>query len=303
MENIRIYHLCVSCKEGLMFRSRQDYIRFINNMALLAYKYKVRILAFAVMSNHYHICIMTDDFRKFFRGLKVSYSNYYRHKYKAGLPKTSDFSQEAAGNLHIVTMLAYVLRNPVHHGLVGHPFAYPYSSAGCYFSYNGALYSIGHAPVIKRISTVAPDEFNSDREGMIDPMTFVDYRMMETLFTSSGRFMYFMSRYSGPKWEREQKEENASVKPINIQTIEGKDIDSKDCIQHEKGHGKLLIPDQLLCEWIDGKAVPHHGRTSFTQLDLKQKMGIIKKLRSRWKISEEQAGRCLYCRPDTRKAH
>lgn len=58
MKNTCVYHLCVSCKKGLMFRSRQDYIRFINNMALLAYKYHIRILAFTVMSNHYHIGIM-----------------------------------------------------------------------------------------------------------------------------------------------------------------------------------------------------------------------------------------------------
>ena len=77
MKNTCVYHLCVSCKKGLMFRSRQDYIRFINNMALLAYKYHIRILVFAVMSNHYHIGIMTDDYEKFFRSLKVSYSNYY----------------------------------------------------------------------------------------------------------------------------------------------------------------------------------------------------------------------------------
>ena len=299
MENIRIYHLCLSCKKGLMFRSRQDYIRFINNMALLAHKYKVRILAFAVMSNHYHICIMTDDFRQFFRSLKISYSNYYRHKYGVSLPKASGFKQEATGNLHIVTLLAYVLRNPVHHGLVGHPFAYPYSSAGCYFSYNGTLYSIGHAPVIKRITTVVPDEFNSDREGMIDPMAFVDYRMVETLFTSSGRFMYFMSRYSGPKWEKEQKNENASAKPITIRTVEGKGIDLGNCMQHEKGHGKLLVPDQLLCEWIDGNVVPRYSCTNFAQLDQRQREKTAGALRSRWKVSEEQAERCLYCPPLT----
>ena len=200
MKNTCVYHLCVSCKKGLMFRSRQDYIRFINNkdyirfinnMALLAYKYHIRILAFAVMSNHYHIGIMTDDYEKFFRSLKVSYSNYYFRKYGVSLPRTSGFVQEAIGNLHIVTLIAYILRNPVHHGIVGHPFAYPYSSAGCYFSYNGSLYSIGYAPIIKRVTTTAPNEYksNSDREGMIDPMTFVDFRMTETLFTSSGRLM------------------------------------------------------------------------------------------------------------------
>lgn len=301
MKNICVYHLCVSCKKGLMFRSRQDYIRFINNMALLAYKYHIRILAFAVMSNHYHIGIMADDFEQFFRSLKVSYSNYYFHKYGVSLPRTSCFVQEAVGNLHIVTLIAYILRNPVHHGIVGHPFAYPYSSAGCYFSYNGSLYSIGHAPVIKRVTTTAPNEYksNSDREGMIDPITFVDFRMTETLFTSSGRLMYFLSRYSGPKWEQEQSKEDSSVKPITLQSVERHGTDIEACMKNEKGHSSLLIPDQLLCEWIDGKAVPHYGLTNFAQLDWEQRTEIAKALRSRWKVSEEQAERCLYFRAKT----
>ena len=37
MKNTCVYHLCVSCKKGLMFRSRQDYIRFINNNTTYAY--------------------------------------------------------------------------------------------------------------------------------------------------------------------------------------------------------------------------------------------------------------------------
>ena len=309
MKNTCVYHLCVSCKKGLMFRGRQDYIRFINNsfinnMALLAYKYHIRILAFAVMSNHYHIGIMTDDFEQFFRSLKVSYSNYYFSKYGVSLPRTSGFVQETIGNLHIVTLIAYILRNPVHHGIVGHPFAYPYSSAGCYFSYNGSLYSIGHAPIIKRVTTTAPNEYksNSDREGMIDPMTFVDFRMTETLFTSSGRLMYFLSRYSGPKWEQEQSKEDSSIKPITLQSVERQGTDIEACMKNEKGHSSLLIPDQMLCEWIDVKAVPHYGLTSFAQLDWEQRTEIAKALRSRWKVSEEQAERCLYFRAKTTAA-
>jgi len=65
-------------------------------------------------------------------------------------------------------------------------------------------------------------------------------------------------------------------------------------MKNEKGHSSLLIPDQLLCEWIDGKAVPHYGLTNFAQLDWEQRTEIAKALRSRWKVSEEQAERCLY---------
>lgn len=294
MENIRVFHICVSCNEGLLFRGRQDYIRFINNMALLADKYGVRILAFAVMSNHYHIGLMADSFERFSHSLRVSYANYYRSRYGSRLPAGHTFTLEAVGNLHIVVLLSYILRNPVHHGLVGHPFAYPYSSAGCYFSYMSSLYSIGHRPVLKRHKTRTPDAFAGDREGMIDPLCFVDYRMVETLYVTSGRFMYYLSRHSGPKWEMEQLEEDASVRPVTLRSVESQGVDYDECLRNERGHGKLLIPDQLICECVDGVMVPGYGCSSFAALSPMQQKEVGRKIRSKWNVSEEQLRRCLF---------
>ena len=277
-----------------MFRGRQDYIRFINSMALLADKYEVRILAFAVMSNHYHIGLMADSFERFSHSLKVSYANYYRSRYNSRIPASSTFTLEAVGNLHIVALLSYILRNPVHHGLVGHPFAYPYSSASSYFTYMSSLYSIGHHPAIKREKTRAPDTFVSDREGMIDPMSFVDFRMVETLYATSGRFMYCLSRYSGPKWEMDQLEEDASALPVTLRNVESQGVDYDECLKNERGHGKLLIPDQLICEWVDSVMVPGYDCRSFAELTPMQLKEVSRKIRSKWNVSDEQFRRCLF---------
>ena len=86
---------------------------------------------------------------------------------------------------------------------------------------------------------------------------------------------------------------------MGLQRVECQGIDIEACMKNEKGHSSLLIPDQLLCEWIDGKAVPYYGLTSFAQLDWEQRTEIAKALRSRWKVSEEQAERCLYFRTKT----
>lgn len=295
MEDIRVYHICVSCKNGLMFRSRQDYIRFINNMAILAHKYRIRILAYAVMSNHYHIGVMADDAGRFLKSLRTGYSNYFRQKYKSGLPKVSCKVQETFGNLHIVTVLSYILRNPVHHGIVGHPFAYPYSSASCYFAYPDMLYSMGNAPALMRSGTVVPDGYGSDGEGMFNPRLIVDVRMTENLFVSSGRFMYFMSRYSGPKWEHEQTEDRASVEPVTLVSVEGEEADTDMFLKYERGHGRLLVPDQILCEWVEKETAERFGKESFAMLDWKERQALSDTMRYRWKVSEEQAVRCLYC--------
>ena len=69
---------------------------------------------------------------------------------------------------------------------------------------------------------------------MIDPMSIVDFRMVETLFGTSGRFMYFITRYSGPKWEKEQTDENASVAPVTLSTVEGSDTDLDSCLKYER---------------------------------------------------------------------
>lgn len=294
MEDIRVCHICISCRKGLMFRSRQDYIRFINNMAILAHKYRIRILAYAVMSNHYHIGVMADDTARFIKSLRIGYSNYFRLKYKTGLPKVSCKVQETFGNLHIVTVLSYILRNPVHHGIVGHPFAYPYSSASCYFAYLDTLYSVGNSPALKRAGTVIPDGYTSDGEGMITPGLIVDVRMTENLFVSSGRFMYFMSRYSGPKWEREQIEDNALAKPVTLVSVEGEEADTETFFKYERGHGRLLVPDQVICEWVDKETAKRFGKESFAMLDWKERQALSDTMRSRWKVSEEQAARCLY---------
>lgn len=86
-----------------------------------------------------------------------------------------------------------------------------------------------------------------------------DAGMVETLFGTSGRFMYFITRYSGPKWEKEQTDENASVAPVTLSTVEGSDTDLDSFLKYERGHGRLLVPDQLLCEWVDSEVVPGLG--------------------------------------------
>ena len=292
MEKIKIYHLCISCNEGLLFRSRHDYIRFVNNMALLANKYKIRILAYSVMSNHFHIGVMTGGYDKFLQSLKRSYSNYYRCRYGTRIPENKYMVTSASGNVHILTMLSYILRNPVHHGLAGHPFGYPYSSARCYFAYDFQLYSIGRAPTLKRTKTIMPEHFFSDREGMIDPHFFVDEAMVENLFGTSGKFMYFMSRHSGPKWEFEQQEEAEA--PVTLETIEGSDIDLNVCLQNERGHAKLLIPDQLLCEYIDGIVVSKAGKYSYVELSDSERINIAYELKEKWHVKDAQISRVLY---------
>ena len=111
--------------------------------------------------------------------------------------------------------------------------------------------------------------------------------------------MYFMSRYSGPKWESEQQEEKES--PVTLETIEGPDIDLNVCLQNERGHAKLLVPDQLLCEYVDGVAVCKAGKCSYVELSDSERelsdserIKIASELKEKWHVKDAQISRVLY---------
>ena len=81
---------------------------------------------------------------------------------------------------------------------------------------------------------------------------------------------------------------------MTLSTVEGSDTDWDSGLKYERGHGRLLVPDQLLCEWVDSEVVPGLGCCSFTQLGGGQATEVQRMLRSQWKITQEQAERCLF---------
>lgn len=126
------YHIN-SAGENVVFRDEMDFIQFMNDIALAGFGTLSEILAFIIMSTHFHLCVITEHVDELVRILKQSYTRYFQHRYgivgkvmDIEVWKKEDVQQQ-------INALNYVLKNSVHHEVCYSPFQYPYSSIGCYF--------------------------------------------------------------------------------------------------------------------------------------------------------------------------
>ena len=119
----KTYHLCLSSKNEILFRCKEDFIRGINCLCLTAYSFETSLLAYVFMPNHVHICIRTKDVEKLFQRFWYTYTRYFNSKYgRRGHLGESDFYKlEIEGLYHLLTAIANILRLS---GIRIHPFVH-----------------------------------------------------------------------------------------------------------------------------------------------------------------------------------
>lgn len=109
----------------IIFHEDNDYKFFLERISHYQKKYPVEIIAFSVLPNHFHFIVKETGQSNpwtplFMQQLQNSYAKYYIKKYDhpgklfQGTYKSKLISSEK----HLNDTLAYVLENPVKHGLV-----------------------------------------------------------------------------------------------------------------------------------------------------------------------------------------
>ena len=300
----RIYHLCLSAENEIMFRCAEDFIRGINCLCLANYKTNSSLLAYVFMSNHVHICIRTEDLTKFIRIFRYSYTRYFNAKYKrhGRLGEKDFFVLEIEGLHHLLTAIAYILRNPMHHGVTGTPFGYPYSSIRAIFredfgwenncEYLSGQHEYHHIPS----HHILPPTFKMNALGMILPESSIDFKDVEHQFSTARTFLYYMNRLSGDKWEKEQLQDGVSNPPITLENME-----RGICLQEVKTmlaneHGRAnynTIKDVQLCYEIDNVILPRYGKDSIYSLSYNEKKRLAQSLVREYRAPVSQICRCL----------
>ena len=117
------YHLCWSGGDELLFRTREDYIHGIICLCIACYETGNNLLAYCLMSNHVHICVRGDNIKALIKAFRYSYTRYFNSKYRrrGKLGERDFFKLEIHGLHHLLTAIAYILRNPLHHGICDTP--------------------------------------------------------------------------------------------------------------------------------------------------------------------------------------
>ena len=202
------YHLSTKPLEnGLIFQDEEERRIAMNWIAILSKEFHIEILAFALMSNHFHFIIRGElvDGLEFFRRLKKQLSVFFSRRGRPGVLDTVDVDPDTSPITSLTQFrneIAYVIRNPYVARTEVNPFAWPWCSGYLYF--NQFLQYLGTKPVnaltfrekreITRSSEVNMDSSLRVRDGMIAPESFVNYRLVERLFPSARKFAWWVMK-------------------------------------------------------------------------------------------------------------
>ena len=300
----KTFHLCLSSEGEVMFRSRADFIRGINCLCLAAHYTEAILLAYVFMSNHVHIIVRTDDPERFMMKFRYAYNKYFNAKYhrRGRLGEEQFYKIELEGLYHLLTAIAYVLRNPVHHGICATPFGYEFSSIrGMFrkeFGWQTSEDTLPRKSAYQFIPSrsVLPERYQMSSEGMILPETVIDAQDIEHQYSTARSFLYYMNRLSGEEWIREQQQDKTDLPAITIQSIEeGVRLhDINTMLRNEHGRANYTaMTDLMLCHEIDNAILPEFGVSSVYQLTIEQRENIVGYLRRRYSVPVLQAKRCL----------
>lgn len=198
------YHLHTKPLEtGLIFQDDEERKVAVNFIAIIARETHVDILAFALMSNHFHFIFRGEkvDGLEFFRRLKRRLSYFLARKGRAGVLDTVVPQTSAITTLtQFRNEIAYVIRNPFVVQVDVNPLAYPWCSG--YLCFNPLLPHLESKCVseltyrekrrITRSSEATLDPSFRVRNGMIAPESFVDYTLVEQLFPHARKFTWWV---------------------------------------------------------------------------------------------------------------
>ena len=175
-------------ESGVIFQTRKDYCVALAHMAMAAAESDMEILAYALMSNHFHFILKGADEQLFFQTFLRRFSLYLgRH----GNPGVLNGMEAKATPITIKeqfrTEIAYVVRNPFVVREDIHPFVNIQTSAFLYFNpmlpYLKSTAVKGMSKRQKQAVTMSKDIGLPDTMTMIDdmphPASFVNYRLGE----------------------------------------------------------------------------------------------------------------------------
>ena len=121
-----------------IFSSRKDCSAFIELLKDASSLWKVRIAAYCLMSNHYHLLVQTPEanLSRCMRHINGLYTQYFNRTYKSDgqLFRGRYKSIVIDGDSYLLELVRYIHRNPLHAGLVKRLEDYSWSSHKAYIA-------------------------------------------------------------------------------------------------------------------------------------------------------------------------
>lgn len=195
-------------KDRLWFRDEEDFKKGMNLVAVLAATIPVDICAFILMSNHVHFVTRgnKENARRFIALFKKHYSQLYSYKYAVSKSLLEDNGVDiqdlSLEDESFERAIAYVQMNCVAAKICLHPSGYPWGTGNSFFNsmpIKGTQTGTLSGKALKRLlhshKPVPPEYIISDY-GFIDPCSYVQVKLVESIFRTPRRMNYFLTTSS-----------------------------------------------------------------------------------------------------------
>ena len=120
--NSKVYHIIIKgIDDGTIFYDDEDRNVFLNKLKITKKKFKYKILAYCLMSNHVHLVILieNENLSKGIQSLIIRYASYFNRKYdrKGPFVQNRFNSKKVESQRYFLEVCRYVHRNPEKAGI------------------------------------------------------------------------------------------------------------------------------------------------------------------------------------------
>lgn len=199
------YHICTEgFEQDVIVKDEEDFYVARNYLALAAWRCGLFVVAFCIMSNHFHILVACRDRSQAVRYIKLFkqlYSTYLHNKYgeERSLKGCADSCVLITDIGYFRNCVAYILRNPLCAKICSKIEDYKWSSYYAYFNSEREVvrYDIHSLKGKRKRQILRTDmdlsgcQYKINEEGNIVLSSFVRSDMVEKAFKYSGRFFLF----------------------------------------------------------------------------------------------------------------
>ena len=272
----RYFHVFTKgLEDDIIFKERADFIAGMNHVPVAMAGLCIDLLAFVLMSNHFHFIIYADkhECERFIDNYKRLVSRYVRNKYGTSkilrAVKTSCCVIEPEDE-GLKRLIAYVLNNPVKAGINCMPQNYEWGSGRCYFtnyedkSFLRRLSEFGvrqQIAILRSEVKLNQDYFITD-SGYIDPQSYIDFKSVERIFVRARSMEYFLS-------------------------VSNKTSGDKD--------GPVSFSDSLVLSGLGEILENKYGVENVSDLSIEVRRKVVLEIRKQFNSTPKQLARVLKC--------
>lgn len=199
------FHLCTRpIEDVVVFASERDLVIVNNMIAISSAEFELRILAYAIMSNHLHFILegTRTNCLAFFNSLITQLKRYLARHGRSGVTNRMEPSLLSIDDLRqLRNEIAYVIRNPFVVRIDVNPLAFQWCSGYLYFN---PLIDCTGTPIQELSmrsfyelagSKLTEKPSNSTilvKDGVANPASFVDYKRAMSFFENTRQFIIWV---------------------------------------------------------------------------------------------------------------